>query len=948
MTAISVAFGWPLVAAAWVVACCCFLSSLHVLQHRTGAYGFRNWLIMFASALLFTFALFTSTAVSLLSLTLSTPSNPSLPLTVDPALLFIAFFLPFIFLLFGLFLAGHPDSHRYLRLPLGTLAIAAGTTVTNFLMMFAVHTLGSFELVGGYVAGVVGVGMVGVGAVMYGWLYEQRRVKVSMWATFCVSVVLAVLVVVMHMLALGGMQWTYDNSQSLASPLHPLVAPLVVFAMVAFLALVASVGVSYYVRRKEASRSQCFTLSAFIMDDHHRVLVTATGALPSVRIENVHLGQGALSHQNKDFLLLLSTSTHWADAFVTLHQLTIADTTTTTPLTPTPTTTTPITNTTTASTSPLVYGKFLHAAVQLAHNLQLPLPQLGLLYRQPLDDRLVLVSRAVHAGRLSDVGGYRWVAKEVVDGWMRREHGCVGLRGVGGHGGGGGGSGRQEKMLRVLGEEGVGDGDEYGWVRELETYHALYELDVGQQLVASETIDIVIPGMAPIEIEMVQTGVVDTKAAAPSPRGRSTTLPSVKKSMAVTPLSAIHTAVPTDDEAMRDRGASTCPTLAEHNGPASATQPQSQPSPTHARSATSPATLTTTDAHTTITASATAAADDSCRLYVGMFLAKITGQQVSVAVQRRGPSHMVPCVRMRLPASEPKEELSDEEREWMGSVMADERLAALSITQHFHSFPRNTLLTSSSPLSRFQSALYVAVSELGTLLGGGKHLTFNRLLSVHPVSVSNNVQLLMFCETVMTPHFPLGYDRMALTFMPAKVFESLHCGRWRHCQPKDWISRALLSTARSTDKRRAYLDTRATFLNAADTTTPHQPVAQPDSPKTPPTAHARSGLTSHTGSRLLRSVDVSVAPSVAGSVVGSRAASRRGSRVGVSGYEMRERVVMGASGESVVVMEVVDLEAERAKEERRRRRKEKKERRAAGQKEVSETTVESSCLHIQA
>ena len=928
-TTVSVSFDWPLVAASWVVACCSFLSSLHVLQHRTGAYGARNWLIMFAAALLFTFALFTSTAVSLLSVTLSSPTHPSLPLTVDTLLLSFAFLLPFIFILFGLFLAGHPDSHRYLRLPLGTLSIAAGTTVAHFLTMLALHSLASFKLSAGYVAGVVAVGMLGVGGVMYAWLHEQRRVKVDMWATASTSGVLAVLVVTMHMLALEAMKWTYDASQSLSSPLHPLIVPLVIFAVLSFLALLTSMGVSFYVKRKErgSNASQCFTLSAFIMDDHHRVLVTSTGSLPSVRIENVHLGQGALSHQNKDFLLLLSTSTHWSNAFATLHQLTIAAEA--------------ADPAATAAAPSLVYGQFLHACVQLAHNLQLPLPQLGLLYRQPIDDRLVLVSHAEHAGRLSDVGGYRWVAKEVVDGYMRREHGSVGLRS----------DEKQEKLLRVLGEDTV-ESDDSGWVKELETYHALYQLDVGQRLLRSETIDIVIPAMlntqsgTAMEVEMMKPTekVQETRPAAPSsPRGRSSTLPGFKNSMAVTPVHAI-AATPAADQTDSGRGALAVRTAGENNDGtlATTTQPPPPPSPTHSRSATSPPTLSpiplTTEAES---------APDNCRLYVGMLLAKITGQQLSVAVQRHGPSHMVPCVKLRLHESEPKEELNDEEREWMASIMADERLAALPIPHHFHSFPRRALLTSSSPLSRFQSAFFTAVSELSAAMGGGKHLTFNRLLSVHPVSVSHNVQLLVFCESVMTPHFPLGYDRTALTFVPAKVFESLHCGRWRGCQPKDWISRGLLSTARSFDKRRAYLDTRATFLNLASSnhTSPHSHTRTHTQPsrhaQTPPTSSR--ALSSNTGSRLLASAPQSVPASAAGSPAESKSPSRRTSVVG--GYEMRERAMV-VGGRMVVVMEVVDVEAEREKEERRRRRKERKEKEKRAVADEEDDTTPTVVVHI--
>ena len=933
MSAVSVSFDWPLAAASWAVACSCFLSSLHVLQHRTGAYGARNWTIMFVSALLFTFAIFTSTAVSLLSVTLSSSANSSLPLTVNALLLSFAFLIPFIFILFGLFLAGHPDSHRYLRLPIGTTSIAIGATVAGFLTMMALHSLASFTLSAAYVAGVVAVGMVGVGAVMYVWLREQRRVKVGLGATACASAVLAVLVVTMHMLALEAMKWTYDSTQSLSSPLHPLIIPLVLFAVLSFVALLASVGVSYYVQRKEgrSQTSHTVTLSAFIMDDHHRVLVTATGSLPSVRIENVHLGQGALSHLNKDFLLLLSTSTHWSSAFTTLQQLTAEPT-----------------DPTAAPAASLVYGQFLHACVQLAHNLQLPLPQLGLLYRQPIDDRLVLVSHALHAGRLSDVGGYRWVAKEVVDAWMRREHGKVGLRG----------DQKQEKFVRVLGEDTV-ESDECGWVKELETYDALYQLDVGQQLKLSDTIDIVIPAMpsaragGAVEVEMVKPVVVEkmgetTRPAAlsiPSPRGRSSTLPGFKNSMAVTPVSAAHVDMAIEEHAER-RAQSTVLTVREEDArtaaTATATQPQPPASPSHNRSATSP-TIFTTPVLSTIDSPP---ARDNSRLYIGMFLAKITGQQLSVVVQRNGPSHMVPCVRLRLQSSEPKEELSEAEREWMSSIMSDERMAALPIVQHFHDFPRRALLTSSTPLSRFQNALFTAVSELGTLLGGGKHLTFSRLLSLHPISVSASVQMLVFCESVMTPHFPLGYDRSALTFVPAKVFESLHCGRWRACQPKDWISRALLSTARSYDKRRAYLDSRATFLNPADTNPPpptHTQTRTQDSritqTQTPPT-YSRA-LSSHTNDRLLRSAPVSKPASGVVSPVASKSPSRRTSMVG---YEMRERQMV-VGGEMVVVMEVVDVLQAQEKEERRRRRREKKQRRAEQEQVEEEEQIEAR-VHV--
>ena len=927
MTSVSVTFDWPLVAASWAVACVSFLSSLHVLQHRTGAYGARNWLIMFASALLFTFALFTSTAVSLLSVTLSSTST-ALPLTINSLLISFAFLIPFIFILFGLFLAGHPDSHRYLRLPIGTVSIAVGTTVANFLTMLALHSSASFTLSAGYAAGVVAIGVLGVGGVVYVWLWEQRRVKVGLTATAAASAVLAVLVVTMHMLALEAMRWTSDSTQSLSSPLHPLVVPLVVLSVVSSIALLASVSVSYYVKRKEgtSNAAQCFTVSAFIMDDTHRVLVTSAGSLPSVKIENVHLGQGALSQQNKDFLLLLGTSTHWANAFATLQQLTAE---------PTEPAGTPAAS--------LVYGQFLHACVQLAHNLQLPLPQLGLLYRQPIDDRLVLVSHAVHAGRLSDVGGYRWVAKEVVDGWMRREHGKVGLRG----------DAKQEKFVRVLGEDTV-ESDECGWVRELETYHALYQLDIGQQLTQTTTIDIVIPALpsarttGAVELEMVKPVVVEkmgeTRPAAlstSSPRGRSSTLPGFKNSMAVSPVHAATAgiAIAIDDVAGRERGPSAIVTARGDDGRSKAATSQLQPpsSSSHNLSSTSPPTLASSALMTIEATPAT----DNCRLYVGMFLAKITGQQLSIAVQRDGPSHMLPCVRLRLQTSEPKDELSDEEREWASSVMADERMAALPIAQHFHDFPRRALLNSTAPLPRFQNALFTAVSELSALLGGGKHLTFSRLLSVHPISVSASVQLLVFCESVMTPHFPLGYDRSALTFVPAKVFEALHTGRWRACQPKDWISRALLSTATSYDKRRAYLDTRATFLGITATNTPpphtHTLTRALDSrhTSTPPT-YSRA-LSSHTNERLLRSAPASKAVSAVASPEGSKSPSRRTSIL--VGYEMRERTML-VGGEMVVVMEVVDVEAEREKDERRRRRKERKdrqERRAAEEERIAPT-----------
>ena len=905
MTSVSVSFDWPLVAAAWAVAFCSFLSSLHVLQHRTGAYGARNWLIMFASALLFTFALFTSSAVSLLSVSLSSSAASSLPLTVNALLLAFAFLIPFIFLLFGLFLAGHPDSHRYLRLPLGTAAIATGATVASFLTLLALHSLASFTLTAGYVAGVVAVGILGVGGVMYAWLREQRRVKVGLAATAAASAVLAVLVVTAHMLALEAMRWTYDATQPQSSPLHPLIVPLALFTALSAAVLLASVGASYYLKRREAARgasSQAVTVSTFIMDDHHRVLVTATGSLPSVRIENVHLGQGALSAQNRDFLLLLQTSTHWADAFATLQQLTAEPAEPADPNAPAAA----------APAASLVYGQFLHACVQLAHNLQLPLPQLGLLYRQPVDDRLVLVSHALHAGRLSDVGGYRWVAKEVVDGWMRAQHGKVGARG----------EARAEKFVRVLGEETVESDEAGGWVRELETYHALYQLDVGQQLAHSDTIDIVIPKLssprhapAAVEVEMVKPVAAADKAESvrpaalsTSPRGRGGSM--FKSSLAVTPVSADHIRIEQagDGLAGKDAEPAAVPVIREDAVPQS-------PSP--------PASLSPV-----LAAADSALTGDNCRLYVGLLLAKVTGQQVSVLVQRSGPSHMVPCVKLRLQSGLPKGELSDEEREWMASCMSDERMAALPIAQHTHDFPRSALLTASTPLSRFQSALFTAVSELSGLLGGGKHLTFGRLLSVHPVSVSASVQLLVFCESVMTPHFPLGYDRSALSFVPAKVFEALHVGRWRACQPREWIGRALLSTARTYDRRRAYCDSRDAFVHDAPTQSPHTTRKQllvHDSrtthTQTPPTVSR--ALSSHTADRLLRSAPGSKAGSKAPSTAASKSPSRRAS---VVGYEMRERQMV-VGGEVVVVMEVVDVQAAQEREERRRRRREKRDSR---------------------
>ena len=365
----SVSFAWGEVSGAFVLGSLCFLSCFHVIHHRTGAYGLRNWAVMLAAALLFTIALFVSTALTLFAVTLDCgpPVSSSLPLTVDPLLLSLAFCIPFVFILFGCFLAAHPDSHRYCRLPAGVAAIAIGTTASQFLTILALHTQAAFTVSAAWAAGVVLVGLLAVPVVLCVLLLRQQRYAVNAGVELSVSIAMGLSVEVMHVMALQCMQWSYDATATTASPLHPLLYPLSALSVLAVLALTASIASTRYAASKDRqASSRCFTVSAFMMDAHHRVLMTLSGHLPSMRIETEYLGQGAFDSYNRDFLLMLSTSLHWRDAFTTMYQLTAAGR-----------------EGGAAQSSVLVFSQFVHACCQLAHNLQVSLSQLGFLYCAP-------------------------------------------------------------------------------------------------------------------------------------------------------------------------------------------------------------------------------------------------------------------------------------------------------------------------------------------------------------------------------------------------------------------------------------------------------------------------------------------------------------------------------------------------------------------------------------
>ena len=913
---VSLTITWWLVAVAYLVGSFCLFSSFQVLHHRTGAYGGRNWLVLLTSSLLYTIALFTSTVVSLLAVSFSSLASPtSLTLTVDPLIAFVSFFVPFIFILFGLFLCGHPDSHRYLRRPIGALVVGVGTTASQFLLVVAVHLQATFVLVEGYVIGVVAMGCLAVPVVLYLMLHQQQKHRGNVLSRVLFAATLGLCVEVMHVLALKAMTWTYSADVTTDYPLSPLIIPLAILSALSLVALVVSFVLTRMTAFKDHQTSQSFSLSAYIMDSDRRVLVTSSGALPSVKIENVYIGQGAFDCYNKDFIRLLQTSLHWHDAFTTLHTITASD-----DIPP---------------SSVLVFSQFLHSACQLAHTLQLSLSHLGFLYKSPVDDRLILISTAAHAGRMTENGLYRWAPREVVNEFLTKAHGPLRLD-------------THEKMVQVLGEEYLDlEGDDCGWVREIERYYGAYQLTIDQRRVSPRTsidIRIAIPSLI---------GLKGTDGTI-SPRSRGISTPGLMKSGAVTPVSqpqhteAAVTAVSfandrarglsnpielvrATEEGMRvDRKTTVAfiPTVEQWPGLPEAVKALSDGS--------APSTPKS----------------DGCHIYVGMFLAKVTGIQLSIMLSRYGASHCIPCVRLRLPSATPKTALTEQERQWLAGQMQDQSTASLAISSNLPSFPPPTSSVSDE-LARFQRSFFAAVAELSVLLGGGKHVAFGKLLSVHPVQLSEGVSMLVFCESVMTPHFPLGYNKQRLTFLPSKVFEALHSSRWPSALPQDWIAQALQATTRSNERSRAWGQSQEEFLfagsmkalkGAESTTAAAHSTRRTRTPATElhlvesgtrgsdqPTSRAVTPHESRHSSRPASrppsrpsSRPKSEATSPRGGRETPRSASRSGSRRS-SGYEMKEKTVL-MNGQLMVLVKVHSAEEEREREEKQRRRRERKQR----------------------
>ena len=968
-TSVSLSVSWGVVSCAYVVCAFALFASFQALHHRTGAYGLRNWLVMAASALLYTIALFTSTVLTLLAVSFSSLASPSSPLTltVDPVLTSVAFVLPLIFILFGLFLCGHPDHHRYLRLPLGALIVAAGTTASQFLLLLAVHLQATYVLASSYVIGVVVMGMVAVPSVLYLHLHQQAKAKATPLTRALFALLLSVCIEAMHLLALRSMTWTYSSDVGVDAPLSPLLIPFGLLLALPLLSLLTSLLLTRAARSADRhSASQCFSLSAYIMDADARVLVTTSGALPSVRIEHVYVGQGAFDAYNRDFVRMLSTSLHWADAFTTLHTLTTAA-----DVTP---------------SSALVYSQFLHAACQLAHNLQVGLTTLGFLYKAPIDDRLVLVSTAAHAGRMTESGVYRWAPKEVVDDFLKAEHGPLVM------------VESREKMVQVLGEEwaeaeegggvgvAAGAGGGLGWVREIERYYQAYHLTIDQRRPSPRaSIDIRI-AMPPLPGKGGEGGDKEGPDAASSPRSRGVSGSLRRQSGAVSP--ALPAAA--GDEPLTTTSLSVVRGGEDGVGDRVTFELDRWPGNT-VKSSTSPR------------SPSSPASADGCRLYVGMFLAKVTGTQLSILLSRYGASHCIPSVRLRLPSPLSRAAvMTEEERGWLAQQMQSLTTASLPIASNLPSFP----LTPSSPptpfnptLTRFQQAFFTAVTELSALLGGGKHLSFGKLLSVHPVALSGGVQMLVFCESVMTPHFPLGYDRRGLTFLPCKVFEALHAAKWPAVAPKDWIGQALQSTTKSADRSRAWTQSREEWLASEPPRAHHSHLQQQQqvqhsevtptpavTTKTATSATPQRTATPVTEARLMesgtrasefspnnggsragdsaisdgrvgtphsdRTVSRAVSKPTSGGRAGNRPGSRPGSRpVSATGsqagsashsrrgsYEVKERTMV-MDGKLVVVVRVRDAEEEREKEERRRRRRERREREELEMRELPAAAV---------
>ena len=923
-TAVSLTISWWLVALAYVTGSVCFLSSFEVLRHRMGAYGARNLLFMTCAALLYVVALFTSTVVTLLAVSYSSPAASSpLTLTVDPGLATVAFAVPFLFVLFGFFLAGHPDAHRYLRRPLGVLAVAVGTTASQFLLVLAVKVQASWVLVESYALGVVVLGMVVVPCVVYAALVQQHSARGTTWSRALFAATLAVAVEAMHVMSLRAMTWTYDGTVAPQYPLHPLLIPLGLLAGLSVVALAASLVRSRVSFHQDRASSQTFSLSVYMMDHDQRVLVTSSCALPTLTMESAYLGQGSFDAFNRDFLRLLNASLHWEDAFTTLHALSNSDDV--------------------PQASVLVFSQFLHAACQLAHTLQLSLGQLGFLYKAPIDDRLVLVSVAAHAGRMTESGIYRWAPREVVDEFLRKQHGGVKAEGGG-----------NQKMIQVLGAEYMEEADGEGWPREFERYYQAYQLDIEQRRVSPR------PSIVDVRIAVPALPFktfASTDAAKPlSPHSRAAS--ARRQSGAVSPASSGAAATTTADSAMHSRGRDPTTGIDVVQASDEALRLERTAASGLERSLQ----WTVLDDAINALSSPLTSRSDGCQLYVGMFLARVTGTQLSVLLHRYGPSHAIPSVRIRLPAATPKAELSDDERHWLAAQMQDPSVAPLPIAANAASFP------SSPPhfqddLARFQRAFHTAVAELSALLGGGKHVAFGKLLSVHPVSLSSTVHVLVFCESIMTPHFPLGYDRATLTFVPSKVFEALNGGRWTNALPRDWISQALQSTTRSSDRSRAWMQSKADFLSS-EAFSPRQtrvPAAGAVSTRstTPRTGdrllddHRGTPFTSRTTSRHVAaeagsrpgsrptsqptsrsaSRPLSRPGSKPGSRQGSRASSRHGSARGSpsesrensrrSSYEVKEKSAV-MDGQRVTLVTVNDTDELREKEERRRRRRERK------------------------
>jgi len=412
-TSLESAWRYDLLTGAYFVGLAGILSSLAIQRHQTGPYGARNFALMTAGAATFACLaqwgsfILTINARVIKTVDSRTFVRDDFPLVFDAGLLALALIVSFIFALFAVFSSGHTWRGFWPSVIGSSICLAVGSALGTFIQFTSLRSLAnSPNIDAGLAAGAAIVAVIGIAIGQAIFASSQASYKGGAASFTVCAIILSFASISMNAMAVASAKFSVNGENSLfpsGVSVENCLIIVWVFLSISLTSLIGSAIFSIVLRYRAPSSSSSVILSAFIMDGESRVLVTDSGDLPSYTLSLTY-GAGFDSN-HRDFLTMFQASNRWTAAFESMNSQNRG-----------------VEQSNGDDNEKIkVLTAMLEGCCALSNTLRIPVKELGIMFTEPVNERLLLLSQHTQAeSRFTDNGTLRWVPVRALPDWQTR------------------------------------------------------------------------------------------------------------------------------------------------------------------------------------------------------------------------------------------------------------------------------------------------------------------------------------------------------------------------------------------------------------------------------------------------------------------------------------------------------------------------------------------------